>query len=141
MNQQIIHVSLVVKDYDEAIEFYAGKLKFKLVEDTLLEDGKRWVVVAPRGNGVMSLLLAKAATGEQLERVGDQAGGRVLLFLATDDFERDYQQMQDAGVVFVREPEVQPYGTVAVFSDPYGNLWDLLEPSREHRLYGAIANT
>lgn len=138
MNQQIIHASLVVKDYDEAIEFYVGKLKFQLVEDTLLENNKRWVVVAPTGDGVMSLLLARAATDDQLKRVGDQAGGRVFLFLATDDFERDYQQMLNAGVVFVREPAVQPYGKVAVFSDPYGNLWDLLEPSESHRLYSDI---
>ena len=137
MNQQIIHAALVVKDYDEAIEFYVGKLKFNLVEDTVT-DGKRWVVVAPQGSGAMSLLLAKASTKEQLDRVGDQTGGRVFLFLSTDDFSRDYNNMVKEGVKFVREPETQPYGTVAVFSDPYGNLWDLLEPSASHRLYDKV---
>lgn len=137
MNQQIIHAALVVKDYDEAIEFYVGKLKFNLVEDTLT-DGKRWVVVAPQGSGAMSLLLAQASTPEQLDRVGDQTGGRVFLFLSTDNFTRDYNNMVKAGVKFVREPATQPYGTVAVFSDPYGNLWDLLEPSPDHRLYDRV---
>ena len=134
MTQQIIHTSLLVKDYDEAIEFYVGKLNFELIEDTALDDGKRWVVVAPAGVGAMSLLLAEASTQTQFERVGDQSGGRVFLFLSTDDFWRDFKRLQSAGVEFVREPETQAYGIVAVFRDLYGNLWDLLEPSANHRL-------
>jgi len=138
MTRQIIHSSLLVKDYDEAIDFYVSKLNFELVEDTALDDDKRWVVVAPAGDGVMSLLLAKASTPAQLECVGNQAGGRVFLFLSTDDFWRDFKRMQSAGIEFVREPETQPYGIVAVFSDLYGNLWDLLQPSADHRLYSKL---
>ncbi len=129
MNQRIGQIALVVKDYDEAIEYYTVKLGFNLIEDTKLDEHKRWVVVSPLGDGNCALLLAKAANDKQLESVGNQTGGRVFLFLYTDDFSRDHQAMIDRGVVFVRPPEVFDYGTVAVFEDLYGNLWDLLEPS------------
>lgn len=135
MKQAIIHTTLVVDDYDDAIGFYVDKLKFDLVSDTPLPDGKRWVVVSPVGGSGLSLLLAKADGSKQSARVGDQAGGRVFLFLGTDDFWRDYHRMVDAGVKFIRPPETQSYGTVAVFEDLYGNLWDLLEPSNEHPMY------
>ena len=128
MNQSIVHVALVVRDYDEAIEFYTKKLKFTLVEDTYQpEQDKRWVVVAPPGSGGTSLLLARASKSEQEAFVGNQTGGRIFLFLNTDDFWRDYKDMVSVGITFVREPKVEPYGTVAVFKDLYGNLWDLLE--------------
>lgn len=128
MRQRIAHVALVVADYDEAIAFYTGKLRFTLVEDTYQPaQDKRWVVVAPPGGGGTSLLLARAATPEQARFVGDQAGGRVFLFLETDDFRRDHQAMTAAGVEFVRAPSEQPYGTVAVFVDLYGNRWDLVQ--------------
>ena len=128
MKQAIIHVALVVRDYDEAIEFYCQKLKFKLVEDTYQpEQDKRWVVVAPPGSKGTTLLLARAATPEQEAYIGRQSGGRVFLFLSTDDFWRDYNDMLRVGIKFVREPKEAPYGTVAVFEDLYGNLWDLLE--------------
>jgi catechol 2,3-dioxygenase-like lactoylglutathione lyase family enzyme len=128
MKQSIIHVALVVRDYDEAIEFYCQKLKFKLVEDTYQpEQDKRWVVVEPPGSTGTTLLLARAATPEQEAFIGRQSGGRVFLFLSTDDFWRDYNEMRAAGIKFVREPKEAPYGTVAVFEDLYGNLWDLLE--------------
>ena len=128
MNQRIAHIALVVQDYDEAIEFYTQKLNFTLVEDTALSETKRWVLIAPPGSEGSRLLLAKAATDEQQSRVGDQTGGRVFLFLHTDDFWRDYNSMTGKGVSFVREPKQEPYGTVAVFSDLYGNLWDLIGP-------------
>jgi catechol 2,3-dioxygenase-like lactoylglutathione lyase family enzyme len=128
MKQSIIHVALVVRDYDEAIEFYCQKLKFKLVEDTYQpEQDKRWVVVAPPGSSGTSLLLAWAATPEQEAFIGRQSGGRVFLFLSTDDFWRDYNEMFATGIHFVREPKKESYGTVAVFEDLYGNLWDLIE--------------
>ena len=127
MEQSIIHVALVVREYDEAIEFFTTKLGFRLVEDTYQPaQDKRWVVVAPPGSGGTSLLLARAATAEQGSFVGDQSGGRVFLFLSTDDFWRDYRRMVALGIEFVREPKHEPYGTVAVFKDLYGNLWDLL---------------
>ena len=129
MNQHIAHIALVVNDYDEAIAFYTQKLNFKLVEDTKLSETKRWVIVAPPGNGKCSLLLAKAVTQEQQSRTGNQTGGRVFLFLFTDDFNRDYHTMIDKGIRFVREPVKEEYGTVAVFEDLYGNLWDFIEPS------------
>ena len=129
MKQKIAHIALVVKDYDEAIAFYTQKLNFKLVEDTKLSDGKRWVVVSPPGANECSLLLAKAANERQSKSIGDQSGGRVFLFLFTDDFWRDYNAMTNKKITFVREPIVEAYGTVAVFEDLYGNLWDLLEPS------------
>ena len=128
MNQSIVHVALVVRDYDEAIAFYTRVLGFTLVEDTQLPDeNKRWVVVAPPGPRGTSLLLARASTPEQEPFVGNQAGGRVFLFLATDDFARDYERLLAAGVSFIRPPAVRPYGTVAVFEDLYGNRWDLVQ--------------
>ncbi|GAB3954460.1 VOC family protein [Spirosoma harenae] len=122
-------MALVVADYDEAIQFYTQKLNFILLEDTVLTDTKRWVIVAPPGSTECSLLLAKAADDSQRSRVGNQTGGRVFLFLFTDDFWRDYNQMLTRGIHFVREPVEETYGTVAVFEDLYGNLWDLLEPT------------
>jgi catechol 2,3-dioxygenase-like lactoylglutathione lyase family enzyme len=123
----------VVKDYDEAIDFYVNKLKFELVEDLAQpEENKRWVVVSPPGSNGVTLLLAKASKVEQNEFIGNQTGGRVFLFLNTDDFWRDYKRMQADGIRFVREPKEQPYGTVAVFEDLYGNLWDLLQLNPDH---------
>ncbi len=128
MNQSIIHVALVVGDYDEAIDFYCNKLHFKLIEDTYQpEQNKRWVVVAPRGSKGTNLLLARASTPEQEAFIGHQTGGRVFLFLSTDDFWHDYNEMLSIGINFLREPRDAPYGTVAVFEDLYGNLWDLIE--------------
>jgi catechol 2,3-dioxygenase-like lactoylglutathione lyase family enzyme len=128
IQQAIAHVALVVRDYDEALAFYVGKLGFRLVEDTdQPEQNKRWVVVSPPGSTGTSLLLARASQPEQTTVVGNQAGGRVFLFLKTDDFWRDYNRMVAAGVVFVRPPSEEPYGTVAVFEDLYGNRWDLLQ--------------
>jgi catechol 2,3-dioxygenase-like lactoylglutathione lyase family enzyme len=128
VNGSIALVSLVVRDYDEAIAFYRDVLGFALVEDMPQPDGKRWVVVAPAGGSGARLLLAKASGEAQAARVGDQTGGRVFLFLQTDDFERDFARMSAAGVRFVRPPKREPYGTVAVFEDLYGNRWDLIEP-------------
>jgi catechol 2,3-dioxygenase-like lactoylglutathione lyase family enzyme len=128
VKQSIVHIALVVRDYDEAIEFYTRTLRFTLVEDTYQpEQDKRWVVVAPPGSGGTTLLLARASKPEQEAFIGNQAGGRVFLFLNTDDFWRDYNQMVSKGVNFVREPISEPYGIVAVFEDLYGNLWDLLQ--------------
>jgi catechol 2,3-dioxygenase-like lactoylglutathione lyase family enzyme len=130
MNQSIGLVALVVRDYDEAIEFYVDKVGFRLLEDTYIAaQDKRWVVVAPPGNRGAQLLLAKAADNKQTARVGNQTGGRVFLFLHTDDFERDHKALQARGVEFVRAPKVESYGTVAVFRDLYGNMWDLIQPS------------
>ena len=128
MKHRIVHIALVVKDYDEAIAFYTEKLNFKLIEDTVLSATKRWVMVGP-ANSDCCLLLAKAASEEQSSRIGNQTGGRVFLFLHTDDFQRDYTAMQQKGIEFVRDPVTETYGTVAVFKDLYGNLWDLIEPS------------
>ena len=131
MTQSIGQISLVVRDYDEAIHFYVHQLGFTLLEDTAMPaQDKRWVVVAPPGADGLRLLLARAVGDAQLSRVGDQTGGRVFLFLYTDDFWRDFNAYQARGVVFVREPKVEPYGTVAVFQDLYGNLWDLVQASR-----------
>lgn len=131
MQQRIANIALVVNDYDEAIQFYTEKLNFKLIEDTVLSETKRWVLVAPPGNeSGCSLLLAKAANDKQGTRVGNQTGGRVFLFLNTDDFWRDYNNLKSKGVTIVREPSEEPYGTVAVFSDLYGNLWDLIQPKK-----------
>lgn len=128
MQQSLAHVALVVRDYDEAIAFYKEKLNFRLVEDSYQpEQDKRWVTMAPPGDSATSLLLARAANVEQEAFIGNQAGGRVFLFLQTDDFWRDYERMRAAGVVFVRPPMEAPYGTVAVFEDLYGNRWDLLQ--------------
>lgn len=128
MNQRIAQLALVVRDYDEAIAFYRDQLKFSLIEDTTLSETKRWVVMTPPGNSNTCLLLAKAANDEQLSRVGNQTGGRVFLFLYTDDFNRDYEYYVSVGIKFVRPPSKEEYGTVAVFEDLYGNLWDLIEP-------------
>ncbi len=127
MKKRIACMALVVADYDEAIRFYAEKLDFVVVEDTVLSKSKRWVLVAPGGSTEFCLLLAKASDEEQKSRIGNQTGGRVFLFLHTDDFWRDYKKMQENGISFIRGPVVEPYGTVAVFKDLYGNLWDLLE--------------
>ncbi len=127
MQQHIALLALVVDDYDAAIAFYTQKLNFTLVEDTYMSETKRWVVVAPQGNGTCHLLLAKAANEEQQTRVGNQTGGRVFLFLYTDDFWRDYKLMIEKGVEFARPPVEEPHGTVAVFKDLYGNLWDFIE--------------
>ncbi len=133
MKQSIVHVAVVVKDYDEAIAFYTKKLHFTLVEDTYQpEQDKRWVVVAPPGSVGTTLLLAKASKSEQEPFIGNQAGGRVFLFLNTDDFWRDYNEMVSQGIKFVREPKKEGYGMVAVFEDLYGNLWDLLELDENH---------
>jgi catechol 2,3-dioxygenase-like lactoylglutathione lyase family enzyme len=129
MKQKIAHIALVVDDYDKAIEFYTKKLNFDLVEDTALSDIKRWVLVAPKGSTECCLLLAKAANNKQKGRIGNQTGGRVFLFLYTDNFQRDYQNLIDQEINIVRTPVQETYGTVAVFEDLYGNLWDLLEPS------------
>lgn len=133
MKQKIAHIALVVKDYDEAIDFYTKKLNFDLIEDTKLDQKKRWVIVSPPGATECALLLAKAANEKQLLSVGNQSGGRVFLFLFTDNFSRDYNSMLEKGIKFVREPKKESYGTVAVFEDLYGNLWDLLEPSNENK--------
>jgi len=135
MKQSILHVALVVRDYDEAIHFFTQKLNFELIEDSYQpEQNKRWVVVSPPGSKGVSLLLAKASKPEQELFVGNQSGGRVFLFLGTDDFWRDYEAMRSKGIKFVREPLEQEYGTVAVFEDLYGNLWDLLELKRDPSL-------
>ena len=131
MQQYIAHIALVVDNYDDAIKFYTEKLEFILLEDTKLSETKRWVMVAPPGNGQCCLLLAQAATEEQRSRVGNQTGGRVFLFLYTDDFWRDYNAMLKNNINFVRPPEEQPYGTVAVFEDLYGNLWDFIQPKNK----------
>ena len=131
MRQSLAHVALLVRDYDEAIAFFTGKLGFTLVADeSQPEQDKRWVLVAPPGSSGTSLLLARASTAEQARFVGDQAGGRVFLFLETDDFDRDHRAMLGAGIKFVREPKQAPYGKVAVFEDLYGNLWDLVQFAR-----------
>jgi catechol 2,3-dioxygenase-like lactoylglutathione lyase family enzyme len=131
MKQSIIHVALVVRDYDEAIAFFCQKLHFELVEDTYQPaQDKRWVVVSPPGSNGTTLMLARASTPEQEASIGNQTGGRVFLFLGTDDFWRDYNAMLAAGIQFVREPKSESYGTVAVFEDLYGNLWDLIELSK-----------
>jgi catechol 2,3-dioxygenase-like lactoylglutathione lyase family enzyme len=128
MNQSLGLIALVVRDYDEALAFYVGTLGFELVEDTFqAAQNKRWVVVKPPGSNGANLLLARASSPEQISRIGNQTGGRVFLFLYTDDFWRDYQAFAAKGVTFVREPTQQDYGTVAVFRDLHGNLWDLVE--------------
>ena len=126
MNQRLMHIALVVADYDEAIDWYTKKLGFKLIEDTLLSEVKRWVLVQPPREGSCQLLLAKAATEEQKSRVGNQTGGRVFLFLHTDDFDRDFENLRQQGIKIVRGPSVEEYGKVLVFEDLYGNLWDLI---------------
>lgn len=130
MKQQIAHIALVVKNYDEAISFYCQKLHFTLVEDTRLSETKRWVLVSPPGSSGTKLLLAQAANEEQLSRVGNQTGGRVLLFLFTDDFDRDFKNLLANNIQIIREPVEEAYGKVAVFADLYGNLWDLIQPEK-----------
>lgn len=133
MKQSIVHIALVVNDYDEAIAFYTEKLHFTLIEDTYQpEQDKRWVVVAPPGSHGTTLLLARASRPEQKPFIGNQAGGRVFLFLNTDEFWRDYNEMVARGITFVRPPKEEPYGLVAVFEDLYGNLWDLLQLNADH---------
>jgi len=135
MKQAIVHIALIVRDYDEAIAFYTEKLKFTLVEDTYQpEQDKRWVVVSPPGSNGTSLVLAKAATLEQDKCIGEQTGGRVFVFLATDNFERDYRAMKARGVQFLEAPRREDYGTVAVFEDLYGNRLDLLQLNGDHPL-------
>jgi len=139
MKQSIIHIALVVKDYDEAIEFYTKKLKFSLVEDTYIkEQDKRWVVVSPPGSSGTTILLARASNLEQEKFIGNQTGGRVFLFLNTDDFWRDYNTMVSKGIIFIREPKKESYGTVAVFEDLYGNLWDLIEISSNNSILDRV---
>lgn len=129
MSQKIAHITLVVDDYDLAIGFYTKKLGFELLEDTVISETKRWVLVAPKHNSGCALLLAKAANEDQVSRIGNQTGGRVFLFLYTDDFQSDYQNLLDNHIQIVRPPREEPYGTVVVFSDLYGNLWDLIQPN------------
>jgi catechol 2,3-dioxygenase-like lactoylglutathione lyase family enzyme len=128
VRQRIAHITLVVEDYDDAIRFYTEQLNFDLIEDTQLTDSKRWVLVRPPGANECCLLLAKAADDKQRASIGNQTGGRVFLFLYTDDFNRDYRQMRERGIRFVRPPKQEAYGTAAVFEDLYGNQWDLLQP-------------
>lgn len=136
MKQSIVYIALVVKDYDEAIAFYTEKLHFTLVEDIYQpEQDKRWVVVSPPGSNGTTLLLARASTPEQQSFIGNQTGGRVFLFLNTDNFWRDYNEMISKGIKFVREPKEESYGLVAVFEDLYGNLWDLLQLNANHPLF------
>ncbi len=131
MKQKIAHIAILVKDYDEAIKFYTEKLSFTLIEDTWLSEDKRWVLVAPRGAAECHLLLAKASDDEQRSRIGNQTGGRVFLFLHTDDLDRDYQNLLDNKIKIVRELHEEEYGKVLVFEDLYGNLWDLIEPAEK----------
>ena len=133
MYQRIAHITVVVDEYDKAIEFYTQKLEFVLLEDTVLSEGKRWVIVAPKGAKECSLVLAKAVNDQQLSRVGNQTGGRVSFFLFSDDFWRDYKKFKDAEIKFVRQPQEFEYGMVAVFEDLYGNLWDLVQPSEKNK--------
>lgn len=132
MKQHLAQIAIVVADYDEAIAFYTHKLHFTLLEDTVLSETKRWVRVAPPGAKECSLLLAKAANAEQQSRVGNQTGGRVFLFLHTDNFQRDYQNLLLQGITIIRPPSNEAYGTVAVFEDLYGNLWDLIQPNEKN---------
>jgi uncharacterized glyoxalase superfamily protein PhnB len=131
LKQKIAHISLVVNDYDEAIEFYTKKFHFNLIEDTKLSDTKRWVLIAPQSSDECSLLLAKATSQEQKIRVGNQTGGRVFLFLYTDNLERDFRNLLDEGIKIIREPSSKSYGKVLVFEDLYGNQWDLIEPMQK----------
>ncbi|MDJ0644500.1 MAG: VOC family protein [Flavobacteriaceae bacterium] len=133
MNQRIAHIALVIKDYDNAIDFYTKKLDFELVEDSKLSEEKRWVLIAPPGAKDCCILLARAVNEEQEKAIGNQTGGRVFLFLFTDDFWRDYNKMLERKVKFIRPPKEEEYGTVAVFEDLYGNLWDLLQPNPSNK--------
>ncbi|MEG1483518.1 VOC family protein [Clostridium sp.] len=139
MIQSVVYITLVIKDYDEAIDFYTKKLNFKLIEDTYLpEENKRWVLVSPPGSNGTAILLAKASKLEQENFIGNQTGGRVFLFLGTNNFWRDYNEMKKRNIEFVREPKEQDYGIVAVFKDLYGNLWDLIEFKKNHPMYKRI---
>lgn len=142
MKQTIVHIALVVKDYDEAIAFYTEKLHFTLIEDTYqpLQD-KRWVVVSPPGSNGTTILLAKASKQRQEAFIGNQAGGRVFLFLGTDDFWRDYEDMKNNGITFIRDPKNADYGTVAVFEDLYGNLWDLVQFKDDHPMMARVCSS
>ena len=135
MKQNLTHIAIVVDDYDKAIEFYIQKLHFNLIEDTIFPDTKRWVLGRPKGANECSLLLAKGENDEQKSRIGNQTGGRVFLFLNTDNFERDYQNLIDNKIKIVREPRFEEYGTVAVFEDLYGNKWDLIEPKEKNSIF------
>ena len=136
MHQSLLHVALVVRDYDEALAFYVDKLGFTVLEDSPVpEQNKRWVVISPPGSESATLLLARAANEEQAAVIGDQTGGRVFLFLGTDDFWRDYERLRALDIKFIREPQEQPYGTVAVFEDLYGNKWDLVQPNQNHCMH------
>ena len=128
MNQRIVKIALVVEDYDDAIDFYVNKLHFDLIEDKKMSDTKRWVVVKPKGESEMSLLLAKAANDKQRTSIGNQTGGRVFLFMYTDNFDRDFQNLLEQKIEIIRQPVEEEWGKVAVFADLYGNLWDLIEP-------------
>lgn len=128
MKQKLVHIAIVVKDYDEAIAFYTEKLNFELVEDSKQSTTKRWVIVKPKGTNGCSVLLAKAVNEEQQSRIGNQTGGRVFLFLYTDDIERDYKNLLLHNITIIRNPSTEDYGKVLVFADLYGNLWDLIEP-------------
>ena len=139
MLQSIVHIALVVRDYDEAIDFYTNRLHFTLIEDSYQpEQDKRWVVVAPPGSHGTTVLLARASKPEQEAFIGNQTGGRVFLFLGTDDFWRDYQEMQEQGIHFVRKPKEADYGTVAVFEDLYGNRWDLIQFRESHPMFQRV---
>ncbi len=139
MIQSIVHIALIVRDYDEAIDFYTNKLHFQLVEDTYQpEQNKRWVVVSPPGTNGTTILLARASKPVQEPFIGDQAGGRVFLFLGTDNFERDFKEMKEIGIEFIREPKKQDYGIVAVFKDLYGNLWDLVQFNANHPMFDRV---
>ena len=139
MLQSIVHIALVVRDYDEAIDFYTNRLHFTLIEDSYQpEQDKRWVVVAPPGSHGTTVLLSRASKPEQEAFIGNQTGGRVFLFLGTDDFWRDYREMQERGIRFVREPKEADYGTVAVFEDLYGNRWDLIQFRESHPMFQRV---
>ncbi|TAE86784.1 MAG: VOC family protein [Bacteroidetes bacterium] len=133
MTKSIAHIALVVDDYDKAIAFYTNILDFELIEDTRLSDEKRWVIVAPKGAKECSLLLAKAGNEKQVASIGNQTGGRVFLFLFTDNIKYDYDRLCKHGITFIRHPQQQEHGVVAVFEDLYGNLWDLIEPNEQNR--------
>lgn len=139
MIQSLVNISLLVKDYDEAIDFYTNKLHFELLEDTYQpEQDKRWVVISPPNSKGTCILLARASKPEQEDFIGNQTGGRVFLFLGTDDFWRDYNEMKSIGIEFVRDPQEQEYGTVAVFKDLYGNLWDLIQFKETHPMFKRV---
>jgi len=138
MHRRIAHIALIVKDYDEAIDFYTQKLDFKLLEDTKLSEENRWVIVAPPGAKECSLILAKADNEMELRSIGNQAGGRVVFYLFTDNFDRDFKKFSERNIKFVRPPAAQDFGKVAVFEDLYGNMWDLIEPTEKNT--GLIVN-